>query len=187
MRHTAGVPTLQEPISLAVAKDRKLLAETLAREPHNFNGTRVHAYHAVTQGWIQNEIIRRVDPQHRTIDDIAQELNKKYGIEWYLKPDVTEGVDVSRISQFYPKSDLRQLVELVISYFMPSTDRKFIHSLFDKNSLYTKTLTHAIIDQVKGVVNNNDPIRRAIEGPSYSGHSNADSVNNTETLPVSYF
>lgn len=176
MRHTAGMAAFDKPLSLDIVKDREALADFLAQQPHNFNGTRVHAYHAISPGWVQNELIRRVDPQHRTVDGFAQEFNKKYGIEWYLKPDATEGVDVSRISQFYPKSDLKQLTDLVVSYFKPSTNRTFIHTLFDKNSLFTKSIIHPNIDQRKGVMNNNDPIRRAIEGPSYSGHSNADSV-----------
>lgn len=176
MRHTAGVAGLDRPLSLDEIKDPVAFANLLASQPHNFNGTRLHAYHAITQGWFQNELIRRVDPQQRTVDSFAQELNKKYGIEWYLKPDVTEGVDLTRISQFYPKSDIRQLAELVVSLVKPSTNRTFIKTLFDKNSLFTKCIKNANIDQMKGVMNNNDPPRRAIEGPSYSGHTNADSV-----------
>merc|ERR1711884_495313 len=30
-------------------------------------------YHAITRGWITNEIIRRVDPKHRTMDEIFKE------------------------------------------------------------------------------------------------------------------
>ena len=30
------------------------------------------AYHALTRGWVLNEVVRRVDPEHRTIGEIMQ-------------------------------------------------------------------------------------------------------------------
>ena len=30
------------------------------------------AYHALTRGWVLNEVVRRVDPEHRTIGEIIQ-------------------------------------------------------------------------------------------------------------------
>ena len=37
-------------------------------------------YHAFTRGWILNEIIRRIDPMHRTMDEIFKEEVKIDGI-----------------------------------------------------------------------------------------------------------
>lgn len=176
MRHTSGVGALDAPLSMANVTDSVVFADILAKQPHNFNGTPVHSYHAITQGWYQNEIVRRVDPHHRTIDDFAREFKDKYGSEWYLKPDATEGVDVTRIAPFYQRAGYQQFLEIARIYLDPFSDRAFIKSVFDKNSLFTKTIVHPNIDQKKGVMNNRDPESRAIEGPSYSGHTNADSV-----------
>lgn len=176
MRHTAGVGALDVPLSMANVTDPIVFADILAKQPHNFDGTPTHSYHAITQGWYQNEIVRRVDPQHRTIDDFAREFKDKYGSEWYLKPDATKGVDITRIAPFYQRAKYQQLLGLVGAYLNPFTDKTFINSVFDKNSLFTKTIVHPSIGQKKGVMNNRDPENRAIEGPSYSGHTNADSV-----------
>ena len=57
-------------------------------------------YHAVTRGWIVNEVFRRVDPQGRTIGEyLLEEFNQ------VLEVDVIVGVkekDLSRISPVFP-------------------------------------------------------------------------------------
>ncbi|KAL9557642.1 hypothetical protein MBANPS3_001292 [Mucor bainieri] len=176
MRHTAGVGALDHPLSMADVTDYATFTKILAEQPHNFGGVPTHAYHALTQGWYQNEIIRRVDPQHRTIDDFAREFKDRYGSEWYLKPDATEGVDVSRIAPFYSSPTYQKLLGLAAAYLNPFTDKTFLNTMFDKNSLFTKTVMHANIGQKEGIMNNRDPESRSIEGPSYSGHTNANSM-----------
>lgn len=175
MRHKAGLACLDIPLSFENASDPNILAEILAKQPHNFDGKSVHAYHALTQGWVQNEIIRRVDPLHRTVDGFAREFKKKWGIEWYLKPDVTDGLDLNRIAPFYEKSLYQQLLPIFTALVDPRKDGSFVIDFFDKNSLLYRSIRNANIDQQPGIMNRN-PKYRSIEGPSYSGHTNADSV-----------
>ncbi|OBZ86126.1 Beta-lactamase domain-containing protein 2 [Choanephora cucurbitarum] len=175
MRHMAGVGALDRPLSLADVKDPAVFSNILASQPHNFGGVPTHAYHAITQGWYLNEIIRRVT-DGKTIDDFAREYQTKYGCEWYFKPDATEGVDVNRISTFYERPMIYQLVDLIKIVFSPHRDMTLLRNIFDKQSIFHKSMTNPNIDQVKGIMNNNDPLRRAIEGPSYSGHTNAHSI-----------
>jgi hypothetical protein len=177
MRHTSGVGALDNPLSYENITNPAVFSDILARQPHNFDGVPKHCYHAITQGWYQNEIIRRVDPLHRTIDDFVQEYNKKYNIEWYLKPDATPGLDLKRIAHFYEKSTLQQFLPLILAYIDPRVDSTWVKNLFDKDSLFTRTIVYPNVGQPRGVMNNRDPKHRAIEGPSYSGHTNANSVS----------
>lgn len=177
MRHTSGVACLDHPLSYENVTDPKVFSDILAKQPHNFDGEPIHAYHAITQGWYQNEIIRRVDPQQRTIDDFAREFKQKWGSEWYLKPDATEGVDLNRISPFYEKSTYQQFLPLIISLIDPRKDSSFARGLFDKNSVVYRSIINPNIDQQRGIMNNGRSKYRALEGPSYSGHTNADSVS----------
>ncbi|KAI8810466.1 beta-lactamase/transpeptidase-like protein [Cladochytrium replicatum] len=71
--HRSGVTWVDEPVSPKVALDADALATIIERQPHNFKGETVQAYHAVTRGWILNEIIRRVDPAHRGASDILSQ------------------------------------------------------------------------------------------------------------------
>ncbi|KAI8991551.1 beta-lactamase/transpeptidase-like protein [Mycotypha africana] len=184
MRHTAGVGGFDLPLNYSVATDPERFAQFLAAQPHNFNGTPIHSYHAISQGWYQNEILKRVDPtastpkQGRTIDDYAHAFNDIYHIEWYLKPDATEGPEViQRIAPYYEMSYVQKMWPTLRTYLDPRIkDKSFVKSLFDKDSMYTKTLIHPKVDQYEGVINNKKPKYRVIEGPSYSGHSNARSM-----------
>eukprot|EP00095_Tigriopus_kingsejongensis_P008027 maker-scaffold630_size122347-snap-gene-0.10 protein:Tk08027 transcript:maker-scaffold630_size122347-snap-gene-0.10-mRNA-1 annotation:"esterase" len=49
------------------------------------------SYHAVTRGWILNEIFRRVHPDHKTIGEFVQEeIHEKYGIDCHIgNPDTS--------------------------------------------------------------------------------------------------
>lgn len=176
MRHMSGVGALDYPLSLENASDPDVFSDILARQPHNYNGERVHSYHAITQGWYINEVVRRVDPQHRTIDGFAREFQEKWGLEWYLKPDVVEGLDLTRISQFYEPPLYQTIASFFATLIHPTKDKTFVTGLFDKKSLFYRSIINPKLDQGMGVIMNKDPRHRAIEAPAYSGHSNADSV-----------
>jgi CubicO group peptidase (beta-lactamase class C family) len=69
------------PPHLRKESNEKAVATTPdAEKEDDLSKGRSRAYHAITRGWILNEIVMRVDPQHRTIgefirDEIAKPLN----------------------------------------------------------------------------------------------------------------
>jgi CubicO group peptidase (beta-lactamase class C family) len=76
LAHQAGLFAFDEPVDRDVVADLDRLACVMARhEPAWAPGTR-QAYHALTLGFYEGELIRRVDPRHRTLgrffrDEIA--------------------------------------------------------------------------------------------------------------------
>ena len=65
--HQAGLVAIKPPLTLAdIADPEKLSAKIATQTPAWPPGTR-HGYHAVTLGWYESELIRRVDPQKRTL------------------------------------------------------------------------------------------------------------------------
>lgn len=178
MRHTSGVASLDNPISFQEASDPDILADILAKQPHNFDGKPIHAYHAITQGWYQNEIIRRVDPQRRTIGSIVNEYKDKWGSEWYLKPEATEGLDLKRIAPFYQEPKYRQLYPALKMLLNPS-ESSFFWNIFDKKSLFHRSAVNALMDQEQNLCNTNKT-HRTVENPAYSAYTNSDSVRHEE-------
>ncbi|KAG2204669.1 hypothetical protein INT47_011964, partial [Mucor saturninus] len=174
MRHKSGLGDLNEPLSYYNASDLDKLADALAKQRHNFDGKPVHAYPAFTQGWIQNEIIRRVDPQHRTLYDFVREFMDKWGSEWYLKQYATEGLDISRIAPFYPIPKYQQYAHLIATVLNPFKDSSLIFASFNKDSFAYRSLVNPYISLNTNIQKLN-PKHRSIEIPSYSGHTNADS------------
>lgn len=62
LSHQAGLALLDDPIDLDTARDPDRLAEILAaQKPAWEPGTR-HGYHAITIGFDESELLRRIDP-----------------------------------------------------------------------------------------------------------------------------
>ncbi|MET0498641.1 MAG: serine hydrolase domain-containing protein [Steroidobacteraceae bacterium] len=73
LAHQAGVCAIDTPMTLELLSDPDALAVVLARQrPAWEPGTR-HGYHAITLGLYQSELLRRVDPKHRTLGVFFQE------------------------------------------------------------------------------------------------------------------
>ncbi|HEY3410865.1 MAG TPA: serine hydrolase domain-containing protein, partial [Propionicimonas sp.] len=85
LAHQAGLFGFDEPVNAEVIADLDRLAAIMARQrPEWEPGTR-QAYHAITLGFYEGELIRRVDPHHRTLgqvfhDDIAGPLGEEFYI-----------------------------------------------------------------------------------------------------------
>ncbi len=96
MRHEAGLPGFRKEL----AADLHLTTEQIKANkvgevieklrPIHEPGTK-RMYHAVTRGWIVNEIVRRADPQGRTIGEfLQQEIAIPLGIQDELHIGVPE-------------------------------------------------------------------------------------------------
>jgi CubicO group peptidase (beta-lactamase class C family) len=71
--HEAGLVQLDEPLPFERLRDQDAVARVLARQrPAWPPGTR-HGYHAMTVGLYMQELLRRVDPAHRTLGRFLHE------------------------------------------------------------------------------------------------------------------
>jgi CubicO group peptidase (beta-lactamase class C family) len=97
LAHQAGLFAFDEPVDRSVVADLDRLAEVMARHaPAWPPGTR-QAYHALTLGFYEGELIRRVDPRHRTLGQFFQdEIVAPLGEEMYI--GLPETVPNSRLA-----------------------------------------------------------------------------------------
>ena len=77
MRHEAGLANLQFPLKLEDLTTESIkmnkVGEQLARMPAKYPAVdRKREYHALTRGWIANEIFRRVHPDKMTLGEFLQ-------------------------------------------------------------------------------------------------------------------
>ncbi|HEX5214079.1 MAG TPA: serine hydrolase domain-containing protein [Vicinamibacterales bacterium] len=86
LAHQAGLFELDVPVSRDLVADVDRLAVVLARQkPAWLPGTRV-AYHAITLGFYEGELLRRVDPMHRSLGQFFQdEIASPLGLDVYLR------------------------------------------------------------------------------------------------------
>ena len=89
LAHQAGLFALDCEVDRELLSDFDRLAVVLARQKPAWEpGTR-QAYHAITLGFYENELLRRIDPQHRSIGRFFQdEIATPLGLDVYLNlPD----------------------------------------------------------------------------------------------------
>jgi CubicO group peptidase (beta-lactamase class C family) len=105
--HQAGLPYVEGDFTLEESLSWQPMVDALAaQEPIWEPGTK-HGYHMRTYGWLAGEIIRRADPQHRSVGtllraDVAGPLDVDFwiGLPASLEPRVARLVP--------PRADLRK-------------------------------------------------------------------------------
>jgi CubicO group peptidase (beta-lactamase class C family) len=85
LSHQAGLCAVDERLDPRRLGDLDGLAEVLARQtPAWTPGTR-HGYHAHSLGWYEGELIRRVDPEHRSLGRFfAEEIARPLDLSFYF-------------------------------------------------------------------------------------------------------
>jgi CubicO group peptidase (beta-lactamase class C family) len=97
LAHQAGLYALDVPLHRSLVADLDRLADVLARQKPAWEpGTR-QAYHAVTIGFYEGELLRRVDPRHRSLGQFFQdEIASPLGLDFYIR--LPESIPNSRLA-----------------------------------------------------------------------------------------
>jgi CubicO group peptidase (beta-lactamase class C family) len=98
LAHQSGLIAIDQPLGVQELANYDALAEILARQSPAWTPGMKHGYHALTLGWYQSELIRRIDPQHRSLgaffrDEIAAPLK----VEFYI--GLPKQVDEQRLAR----------------------------------------------------------------------------------------
>jgi CubicO group peptidase (beta-lactamase class C family) len=109
LAHQAGLYAFDEPVDRAVFADLDRLAVVLARQKPVWEpGTR-QAYHAITLGFYEGELLRRVDPRHRSLGQFFQdEIASPLGLDFYIR--LPESIPDSRLAVLATPSIINMLV-----------------------------------------------------------------------------
>jgi len=108
LAHQAGLFAINEPVDRTIVADLDRLAEVLARQKPAWEpGTR-QAYHALTLGFYEGELLRGVDPQRRSLGQFFQrEIASPLGLDLYLRlPDT---IPNSRLASIAPPGRMQVL------------------------------------------------------------------------------
>lgn len=90
--HQCGLYTVDGPITIAEALDWPTITSRLAATTPRWPIGTAHGYHALTFGWLAGELVRRVDPTHRSLGTfVREEIVEPLGAElWIGLPEVHE-------------------------------------------------------------------------------------------------
>jgi CubicO group peptidase (beta-lactamase class C family) len=109
LAHQAGLFAFDEPVDRSVVADLDRLAVVLARQrPAWPPGTR-QAYHAITLGFYEGELLRRIDPRHRSLGRFFQdEIATPLGEDIYIR--LPEDIPNSRLATLAAPGRFEMLV-----------------------------------------------------------------------------
>lgn len=86
LSHQAGLFALDERPDRALVADPDRLAAVLARQRPRWPAGSRQAYHAITLGFYESELLRRVDPRRRTLGRFFQEeIATPLGLDFYIR------------------------------------------------------------------------------------------------------
>jgi CubicO group peptidase (beta-lactamase class C family) len=159
--HRAGLSAIDEPLDLETLTNHKDLHPILARQKPVWIPGRKHGYHMWTQGWYLSALIRRVDPQHRSLaqffqDEVAQPL----GLEFYmgLPPSVPD----TRVATLKTVNRLTVLLNMDKVPYLKSV----------LNPLRSNSVTYRTVMNPRILTNHSNYNKReirALEAPSANG------------------
>jgi len=111
LNHEAGLVLLDEELSIDTLADLDYLATILARQKPAWPPGSAHGYHTMTLGLYMQELIRHVDPQHRTLGQFFhEEIAEPLGIEFYI--GLPSWIPGSRLAVLQQLSRARGLMAL---------------------------------------------------------------------------
>lgn len=164
--HQAGVPTVNETLTVEKMADPEWLADAISAEPPAWEPGTQRGYHYLTIGWCSAELIRRVDPQRRGFARFfREEVVGPLGIEFYF--GVPENLPCERIAKVEAFHGVRMLLHtnsmpagMVLSFFWP------------------RSLTNRVLGnpRIGGPGALDSPEYRALELPAANGYGNARGI-----------
>jgi len=183
MRHEAGLAALDRSIPpedlLAGNLKQNRVGRVIEAQVPRFRGNGApREYHAVTRGWVANEVFRRVDPAGRTIGEfLREEIAGPLGVDVHV--GVAEA-EVDRIVPVAPVPQGRYLLELLKPPLLP---RRVEHDVFALAANVLPLLggfrhrstadAPPPIAGMKDARSFNDPMVRRGETPSANAHGSA--------------
>jgi CubicO group peptidase (beta-lactamase class C family) len=123
LAHQAGLFAFDEPVDRSVVADLDRLAAVLARQKPAWPPGRRQAYHALTLGFYEGELMRRIDPRHRSLGRFFQdEIATPLGLDLYIR--LPESIPNSRLATLASPSPFAMLLDFPIRLTLASFNRR---------------------------------------------------------------
>ena len=168
LSHQAGLCAIDEKMDIETLADPDAVATAIGRQAPAWTPGRQHGYHGITLGWYESELVRRTDPQHRTIGRyFADEIAEPLGLDFYVGlPDDIPDERLARIMGDWYR------VKMIANIRTLPTE-------FVKNFLNARSITARSFSNPKVLgqpIRYNDRDVRRIELPASNGTGTARSV-----------
>jgi CubicO group peptidase (beta-lactamase class C family) len=125
LAHQAALFAFDEPVDREVMADLDRLAEIMARQRPAWEPGERQAYHAISLGFYQGEIMRRIDPAHRSLGQFfADEIAAPLGLDFYLR--LPESIPDARLARLESPSRWTILKGMPFAVVLASMNRRSV-------------------------------------------------------------
>ena len=113
LAHQAGLFAIEEPVDAKLVADPDRLAVVLARQKPAWPAGERQAYHALSLGFYEGELLRRIDPRHRTLGQFFQdEIAGPLGLDVYIR--LPESIPNARLATLAKPNPVSMLLDFPI-------------------------------------------------------------------------
>ncbi len=133
LAHQAGLFAINEPVDRGVVADLDRLAIILSRQKPAWERGSRQAYHGLTLGFYEGELLRRVDPQHRSLGQFFQdEIASRLGEDIFIR--LPETIPNSRLATLAPPSFAEMLRGFGLRFMLEAMNpRSSINRALNRN------------------------------------------------------
>ncbi len=168
--HQAGLSGIDETLTIEILGDLDRLAEILAMQSPAWEPGSRHGYHAVSLGWYQSELLRRVDPARRSLGSFfREELAEPLGLD--IQIGVPESFPDARIGVINQMSLLSWIFHFRERNAFPG---RMILAMLNRKSMTSRAFSNPHVKEPAEF--NTNPALRAVEIPSVNGMADARSI-----------
>ena len=123
LAHQAGLFALDEPVTRELVSDLDRLAAVLARQKPSWPPGARQAYHGITLGFYESELLRRIDPRHRTLGQVFQdEIATPLGLDVYIR--LPETIPDARLAVISRPGPLQMVTGLPLRFLLDAFNRR---------------------------------------------------------------
>ncbi len=166
LAHQAGLAVIDRALSVEDLADLDVVADALAvQSPAWRPGTR-QGYHGISLGWYEGELIRRVDPRHRSLGRFFQEeVAGPLGVEFHI--GLPRGYDPDRRAVIHGAKAREMLLHL---HEMPPA---FVFGFLNPRSPTARAFTNPSVLAVIDNYNRDDVLAAEIPAANGTGEVRA--------------
>ncbi len=161
LAHQAGLFGFDEPVDRDIVADLDRLAAIMARQRPAWEPGERQAYHAISLGFYESEIVRRIDAGHRSLGRFfADEIARPLGLDFYI--GLPDSIPDTRVAPLEPPSLWQRLTGLPLTVTLAAMNRRSVLH----RSLIANPGTGFYVDAKRKVIKN-------LEVPSGGGVGSA--------------
>jgi CubicO group peptidase (beta-lactamase class C family) len=167
LAHEAGLAVIDQRLDLATIADTEALGSVLAAQAPKWPPGTANGYHAQTLGWYESQLLRRVDPDRRSIgaffaDEVAAPLRARFFI------GITDDALLDQLATF---SGGGRIGAAVHAHQMP---KRLLLSLLNPRSMTARALMNP--KELANMTSINRPDVLRLELPSMNGVGEARAI-----------